>query len=102
MIYFFSSGVMIAILILVVSLPVFFVFLLMREVKDNSPRKGLRSPKITIPVGAFLLYLSGVILNPSMLFNPFSLAWNLLFVLGFCFVLIGVIALYKNHKYGVV
>ncbi len=69
-------------------------------VKASSPRKGLRNPKITIPIGVLLLYLSGIISDPSSLFSDPSslLTWNPFFVLGFGFTLIGIITLYKELK----
>ena len=89
--------------ILLVSVPASLVIGLMMAVKKTSPRKGLRNPKITIPIGVFLLYLSRIISDPFTFFSdPFNLAWNPFFILGFGFVWIGVIALYKEHRNGVV
>jgi len=96
------GGAIIFGIILMVSVPVLFVVGLMREVKDNSPRKGLRNPKIAIPIGVFLLYLSGIILDPFTFFSDPSslLIWNPFFIIGFGFTWIGVVALYKEHKNG--
>lgn len=91
------GGVFILSIILLVLLPVFFVLGLMREVKDNSPRRGLRNPKIAIPVGVFFLYLSGIISDPFTFLSQFSnLLWNPVFIFGF--VWIGGVALYREHK----
>lgn len=75
---------------------------LMKEVRDNSPRKGLRNPKIAIPIGVFFLFLSGIILNPFLIFDPFYLVLNPFLILGLGFVCIGIVALYKEHKNRVV
>lgn len=75
---------------------------LVKEVQDNSPRKGLRDPKIAIPVGVFLLYLSGISDTfTSFFYDPFMFLLNPSLILGFGFTSIGVIALYKEHKDGV-
>lgn len=93
-----SDGMFIAIFVFLISVPALFAYLLIREVKDNSPRKGLRSPKFTIPVGVFFLYLSWTSLDPRFPFDPFEVLFSPFFILGFGFVCVGAIALYKNHK----
>lgn len=75
--------------ILIVSVSSFFVVGLKREAENNSPRKGLRNPKIAIPAGIIFLFLSSVFGQPGL--------WNPAFVLvGIGFVWIGIVGIYKK------
>ncbi|MDO8742764.1 MAG: hypothetical protein Q7J45_04550 [bacterium] len=80
--------------ILIVSVPALLVIGLKREAENNSSRKGLRNPKIAIPVGIIFLFLSSVSGQPGL--------WNPAFLLvGIGFVWIGIVGVYKKYKDGV-
>ena len=94
-----SNAALIGLYVSLISVPALFVYLLIREVKDNSPREGLRSPKNAIPIGVFLLFLSWISLDSRFSFDPFEVLFSPYFILGLGFMCVGAIALYKNHKY---
>ena len=85
------TGIVIMAFLLLIVLPSFAVVGSMREVKDNSPRTGLKNPKIAIPVSIIFLFLSWLT-GDAMVWNPMFL----LVSIGFAWI--GIVSLYKKHK----